>query len=121
MSANVPLSRTAVLICDLQNDFIDPKGAYGRAGVTTEEIAAVPRRVKPLTELLRAKGGFSISTHFTLVPGRGGEPLISPHLKAMRPFLAKGDTVERHWLRVNGLHFADYFDDHPALRSGLVT
>ena len=28
---------------------------------------------------------------FTLVPGRGGAPLISPHLKALRPFLGAGD------------------------------
>ena len=26
-----------------------------------------------------------------LAPGRGGEPFISPHLKRMRPFLARGD------------------------------
>jgi nicotinamidase-related amidase len=25
------------------------------------------------------------------VPGPGGEPLIAPHLKALRPFLGKGD------------------------------
>ena len=92
-----PLSRTALLICDLQNDFIDPRGAYGRAGLGAEEIAAVPGRVKPFADLVRGQGGFIISTHFTLVPGKGGEPLISPRLKALRPFLAKGDFAPGAW------------------------
>ena len=38
-----------------------------------------------------------MSTHFTLVPGRGGEPLISPHLAALRPFLRKGDFAPGGW------------------------
>jgi ureidoacrylate peracid hydrolase len=97
VSVKPPLSRTALLICDLQNDFIDPKGAYGRAGLAAAEIAAVPGQVKPFAELVRAKGGFIVSTHFTLVPGKGGEPLISPHLKALRPFLGKGDFEPGAW------------------------
>ena len=31
-----------------------------------------------------------VATLFTLVPGRGGEPIISPHLKSLRPFLEEG-------------------------------
>jgi ureidoacrylate peracid hydrolase len=46
---------------------------------------------------LRAKGGYVISTQFTLVPGRGGEPMISPHLKELRPFLRKGDFQPGAW------------------------
>src|SRR5262249_3974195 len=34
---------------------------------------------------------------FTLVAGRGGEPIISPHLKALRPFLKKGDFASGGW------------------------
>jgi ureidoacrylate peracid hydrolase len=93
----VPMSRTALLVCDLQNDFIHPDGAYGLAGHTASEIAAVPARVKPLADLVRAKGGWIVSTHFTLVPARGGEPLISPHLKTLRPFLKKGDFQPGAW------------------------
>ena len=85
------LCRTALLLCDLQNDFLSPEGAYGRAGLGNTELAALPARVKPLAESLRASGGYTISTHFTLVPGRGGEPLIAPDLRKLRPFLAKGD------------------------------
>lgn len=94
---HVPISATALLIVDLQNDFLDPIGAYGRAGQGAPEIAALPQRLKPLADALRAKGGWIVSTQFTLVPGKGGEPLISPHLKALRPFLAKGDFAPGSW------------------------
>lgn len=88
---------TALLICDLQNDFLHPKGAYARAGQTSADIAAVPARVKPVADKLRAAGGWIVSTHFTLVPGKGGEPFVSPHLKKLRPFLAKGDFAPGSW------------------------
>ena len=82
---------TALVLCDLQNDFLHPDGAYGRACVSAPEIAALPARLKPVADAIRRAGGWIVSTHFTLVPGRGGEPLILPHLKKLRPFLAKGD------------------------------
>jgi nicotinamidase-related amidase len=91
------LATTALLLCDLQNDFIHPDGAYARGGQSAPEIAALPARIRPLMDVLRAKGGVVISTQFTLVPGRGGEPMISPHLKAMRPFLKKGDFAPGSW------------------------
>ena len=90
-------NETALLLVDLQNDFVHPEGAYGRAGQGVAEIAALPGRLAPLARAIRAKGGLVVTTHFTLVPGRGGEPIISPHLKAMRPFLAKGDFLPGAW------------------------
>jgi ureidoacrylate peracid hydrolase len=93
----IPAAQSALLIVDLQNDFLDPKGAYGRAGQTAAPIAALPPLIKPFADLMRSKGGFVISTQFTLVPGKGGEPLISPHLKQLRPFLAKGDFLPGAW------------------------
>ncbi len=84
---------TALVLVDLQNDFLHPQGAYGRAGQGAAAIAALPARLKPVCEAMRRAGGWIVSTHFTLVPGRDGEPLISPHLKKLRPFLAKGDFV----------------------------
>jgi nicotinamidase-related amidase len=98
MSAEaIPVSQTALLLCDLQNDFIHPEGAYGRAGQSAAAIAALPARVAPLAEALRAKGGWVASTHFTLFTGKGGEPFIDPHLRAMRPFLKRGDFVQGSW------------------------
>ena len=97
MSAPFDAIRTALLIVDLQNDFLHPAGAYARGGLENADIAALPGRIKPLTENLRRRGGCVISTHFTLVPGRGGEPIISPHLLQIRPFLRKGDFLPGSW------------------------
>jgi ureidoacrylate peracid hydrolase len=84
-------AKTAVLTIDLQNDFLHPEGAYGRAGQSSPAIAALPERVKPVIDAVRAAGGHYVSAQFTLVPGPEGEPLIAPHLKKLRPFLTKGD------------------------------
>ena len=83
--------RTALLTIDLQNDFLHPEGAYGRAGQSAPAIAALPDRIAPLRDALVAAGGSYISAQFTLVPGRGGEPFIAEHLRKLRPFLTKGD------------------------------
>jgi len=91
------MKNTALLLGDLQNDFIHADGAYGRAGQANAAIAALPPKLKPLAELVRSRGGIVIATLFTLVPGRAGEPIISPHLKALRPFLARGDFAPGSW------------------------
>lgn len=91
------LQRTALLLCDLQNDFLHPEGAYGRSGIISPEISLVPGRMVGVTDAMRDVGCPIVSTHFTLVPGRNGEPLISDHLKAVRPFLKKGDFQSGGW------------------------
>jgi ureidoacrylate peracid hydrolase len=98
MSANpISMPHTALLIVDLQNDFLHPDGAYARGGQGAASIAALPARLKPLADAIRSAGGWVVSTHFTLVPGKNGEPLIAPHLKALRPFLRKGDFAPGSW------------------------
>jgi ureidoacrylate peracid hydrolase len=81
---------TALLTIDLQNDFLHPEGAYGRAGQGAPAITALPARIVPVRDALRAVGGVYISAQFTLVPGPDG-PLIAPHLARLRPFLTTGD------------------------------
>jgi ureidoacrylate peracid hydrolase len=88
---------SALLLLDLQNDFLHSDGAYGRAGQCSPDIAALPAGLKPLVELSRKKGALIGATLFTLVPGTGGEPMISPHLKKLRPFLTRGDFAPGSW------------------------
>jgi nicotinamidase-related amidase len=88
---------TAVLIVDLQNDFLHPEGAYGRSGTSSPEIAALPSRIRPLLDTVRQAGGWVVSTQFSLIPGRGGAPFISSHLQTLRPFLTTGDFVPGGW------------------------
>jgi len=91
------LTSRALLIVDLQNDFLHPDGAYARGGAKNAGAALLPSRVKPLADVFRKNGGLVIATLFTLVPGRGAEPIISRHLKALRPFLRKGDFAPGSW------------------------
>jgi hypothetical protein len=91
--AQVKPKEVGLLLVDLQNDFLHPNGAYGRAGLGTPDIVALPDRLAPVVSAARSAGVFVISTHFTLVVGRGGEPLISDHLAHARPFLGAGDFL----------------------------
>ncbi|WP_323039261.1 cysteine hydrolase [Gemmobacter sp.] len=88
---------TALLIVDMQNDFVHDDGAYVRGGARAPEVAALPERLAPLVQAARAKGIFTVATQFTLVPGRGGEPMIADHLRELRPFLRKGDFHPGSW------------------------
>lgn len=83
--------RAALVLVDMQNDFLHVDGAYGRSGQKSDAIAALPARLKPVADAMRAAGGWIVSTHFTLVPGKNNEPFISDHLRKLRPFLTKGD------------------------------
>ncbi|WP_193182937.1 cysteine hydrolase family protein [Nisaea sediminum] len=91
MAGSFDPATTALLLVDMQNDFLHPEGAYARGGAKAAEIAALPAKLKPVADAMRSVGGWIVSTHFTLVPGKGGEPFVSPHLKQLRPFLRKGD------------------------------
>jgi len=97
MATDFTPARTALMLVDLQNDFLHPDGAYGRAQCSAADIAALPARLALIAAAMRKAGGWIVSTHFTLVPGRGGEPLIASHLKQLRPFLTKGDFVPGSW------------------------
>ncbi|HUS53727.1 MAG TPA: cysteine hydrolase [Thermohalobaculum sp.] len=88
---------TALVLVDLQNDFLHADGAYGRAGQKSDAIAALPARLAPLAQAMRQAGGWIVSTHFTLVPGKGGQPFVLDHLKKLRPFLTKGDFLPGAW------------------------
>ncbi|WP_417252252.1 cysteine hydrolase family protein [Castellaniella sp.] len=82
---------TALIVIDLQNDFLAPGGAYHRGDAVSSQAHALPARVAPVARALKAQGGFVAASQFTLWPDADGEPMISPHLKRLRPFLAKGD------------------------------
>jgi ureidoacrylate peracid hydrolase len=87
----------ALMLGDLQNDFLHPDGAYARGGQTSPAIAALPERLAPLVRAGRQSGVLIVATLFTLVPGRGGEPIMSPHLKQLRPFLKRGNFAPGSW------------------------
>lgn len=83
--------QTALLLVDMQNDFFFKKGAYPRNGLHIPDGAGLIRRLTEVADSLRRAGGTIISSQFTLLPGKDGEPLISEGLKKARPFIGKGD------------------------------
>ena len=84
-------STTALVIVDLQNDFLAPTGAYARGGATNPAARVLPARVANVAASLKGHGGLVAASQFTLWPDARGEPMVSAHLKALRPFLRRGD------------------------------
>ncbi len=83
--------KTALVIIDLQNDFLAPDGAYARGGCANPAAQALPAHVAPVARAVKAAGGLVVASQFTLWPGIDGQPMVSPHLLALRPFLRAGD------------------------------
>lgn len=88
---NATMPKVALIIVDLQNDFLAPDGAYARGGAASEAARALPARVADVARAVKAAGGLVVASQFTLWPDAQGEPMISPHLLALRPFLRRGD------------------------------
>ncbi|MET0211174.1 MAG: isochorismatase family cysteine hydrolase [Burkholderiaceae bacterium] len=101
ITANVVGSKTALVIIDLQNDFLDAKGAYARGGDVNPPASLLPERVATVARALKAAGGLVAASQFTLWPDASGAPMVSPHLKQLRPYLAKGDFAPGSWGQAN--------------------
>lgn len=99
MSRDVPATDpvTALVLIDLQNDFLDPQGAYARGGCLNPAAVALPQRLQPLAQAVKRAGGVVVASQFTLWPDAQGEPMISPHLLRLRPFLRRGDFAPGSW------------------------
>ena len=94
-------TKTALVVIDLQNDFLDANGAYARGGDTNPPALLLPARVAEVARALKAAGGLVVASQFTLWPDAAGEPMVSPHLKALRPYLKKGDFAPGSWGQAN--------------------
>jgi ureidoacrylate peracid hydrolase len=82
---------TALIAIDLQNDFLSPEGAYARGGAVSAAARALPGLLAPVAQALKQRGGMVAASQFTLWPNAQGEPMVSPHLQRLRPFLRRGD------------------------------
>ena len=88
---NLNTAHLDMVIVDLQNDFLAPDGAYARGNTVSPPALLLPERMAPVARAIKARGGLVASSLFTLWPNAQGEPMVSEHLKARRPFLRKGD------------------------------
>ena len=78
--SKITAAQTALIIIDLQNDFLSPQGAYARGKTVSSEALLLPARVAPAAKALKAQGGYVAASQFTLWPDAKGEPMVSPHL-----------------------------------------
>lgn len=85
------MSTIGLVIVDLQQDFLSPGGAYARGGVVSPAAQVLPERMLGVAQAVKAAGGLVCASLFTLWPDAQGEPMVSEHLLAKRPFLRRGD------------------------------
>ena len=93
--------RIALVIVDLQNDFLSSDGAYARGKTVSSEAILLPERLAPLAQAVKKQQGLVAASLFTLWPDADGQPMISPHLLERRPFLRKGDFAPGSWGQAN--------------------
>ena len=93
--------RIALVIVDLQNDFLSSEGAYARGKTVSSEAILLPERLVPLAQAVKKHQGLVAASLFTLWPDADGQSMISPHLLERRPFLRKGDFAPGSWGQAN--------------------
>lgn len=96
-STPIDPARTALLVIDLQNDFLAAEGAYARGGAVNPTAQALPARVATVARAIKQGGGMVVASQFTLWPDAAGNAMIASHLKALRPFLQSGDFAVGSW------------------------
>jgi len=96
-SRHLDAKTTALVLIDIQNDALHPKGAYGRAGLTDAQVSTLPSRLAPLADALRKRNGWIVATHMTILEGKKGELLLTDHMRRLRPFLKPGDFRQGSW------------------------
>ena len=91
------IKRTALLLMDMQNDFLHADGAFGRVDQRIDNKRTVIEQLLKVVDAIKAKGGFIISTNFTLISDKDSIPIISEKIKAESPFLTRGDFQQGRW------------------------
>jgi len=101
MSGTLKNRHVALIVVDLQNDFLASDGAYARGNTFSPEALKLAARVVPVAETVKKNSGLVASSLFTLWPDAAGQPMISPHLLERRAFLRKGDFAPGSWGQAN--------------------
>jgi nicotinamidase-related amidase len=78
---------TALLLLDLQRDFMDASGVYARHGLPVDRLRAIIAPVTRVAEASRAAHVPIFASRFTVFTSPGGEPLGLDHIVKARPFL----------------------------------
>jgi ureidoacrylate peracid hydrolase len=81
--------RTALLMVDMQRDFMDADGVYGRHGLPTAQLRRLIAPVARVAEASRAVGMPLFASKFTIWASPAGAAIGIGHIVGARPFLAK--------------------------------
>ena len=91
------MKQTALLLIDLQNDFLHDEGAYGRAQLQLPKSRKLKEQLIKITDNLREAGAWIISAQYTLITDKDHNPIIPETLQKSRPFLTRGDFQIGRW------------------------
>ncbi len=91
------ISKTALILSEMQNDYLHSDGAYGRAHIRLPNNRAILEQLIKVTNAFRENGGKIIAVKFTLICDKDNKPLISEELKQDCPFLTRGDFQIGRW------------------------
>lgn len=78
---------TALLLLDLQRDFLDPAGVYARHGLPVERLRSIIPAIARVAEASRSAHIPIFASKFTIFTSPGGAPLGLDHIFKARPFL----------------------------------
>jgi ureidoacrylate peracid hydrolase len=78
---------TALLLLDLQRDFLDPDGVYARHGLPVERLRGILPAVERVARASRRAHVPIFASKFTIFTSPGGAPLGLDHIVKARPFL----------------------------------
>lgn len=85
----MPIKRgsTALLLLDLQRDFLDPDGVYARHGLPVDRLRGIIPVVARVAEASRRAHVPIFASKFTVFTSPSGVPLGLDHIVKARPFL----------------------------------
>jgi ureidoacrylate peracid hydrolase len=78
---------TALLLLDLQRDFLDPGGVYASHGLPVDRLRAIIPAVTRVAQASREAHVPIFASKFTIFTSPGGAPLGLDHIVKARPFL----------------------------------
>ena len=90
-------STSALLLVDMQNDFLHPVGAYGRAKLAMANSRARIEQMIKVANCFKEGGSRIIGANFTLIADKDNVPIIPDEFKAKHPFLHRGDFQVGRW------------------------
>ena len=78
---------TALLLLDLQRDFLDPNGVYARHGLPVSRLRGIVPTIARVARAAKAAGVPVFASKFTIFTSPGGAPIGLDHIVKARPFL----------------------------------